>query len=89
MIVLKGSGELLCGECTGQGESFQCPTAERVKNKLSGKCQCASCRGRGLVVCINCKGDGRNIPLILQGKSIRDPDYAVASRLNEFDLDSP
>lgn len=83
-----GNGEILCGECLGQGMSLQCaPNTAKLTN--DGKCQCSSCRGRGLVICINCKGDGRNMPIILQSKAIRDPDYAIKDRLNEFDLDSP
>ena len=76
-----GSGEILCGECLGSGLSMDAETGNQV--------QCSSCQGRKQVLCINCKGDGRNTPIILQSRSARDPDYAVAGKLNEFDLDSP
>lgn len=76
-----GSGEILCGECLGSGEAMDAVNGNIV--------QCCSCQGRKQVLCINCKGDGRNTPIILQSRSARDPDYAVAGKLNEFDLDSP
>ena len=76
-----GSGEILCGECLGLGEAIDAVTGSIA--------QCSSCQGRKQVLCINCKGDGRNTPILLQSRSARDPDYAVAGKLNEFDLDSP
>jgi hypothetical protein len=41
--------------------------------------------GRGLVICVNCKGDGRETPLILQSKAVRDPEYAT----DGISIDSP
>ena len=58
-----GNGEILCGSCFGTG--------------ADPKCGCRSCSGRGLIQCINCKGDGRITPILLQSKSVRDPDYAT------------
>ena len=57
-----GNGEILCGSCFGTG--------------ADPKFGCRSCGGRGLIQCINCKGDGRITPILLQSKSVRDPDYA-------------
>lgn len=34
---------------------------------------CNVCNGRGLVMCINCKGDGRETPIMLVSKAVRNP----------------
>lgn len=57
-----GNGEMLCAACCG------C----KVDMKM-GAGACALCQGRGIVMCINCKGDGRITPMILQPKATRDP----------------
>mmetsp|Transcript_13295 Transcript_13295/g.12890 ORF Transcript_13295/g.12890 Transcript_13295/m.12890 type:complete len:181 (-) Transcript_13295:255-797(-) len=58
-----GNGEILCGCCFGTGTE-------------GTACACHLCTGRGLVTCVNCKGDGRITPIVLQSKSVRNPDYA-------------
>ena len=37
-------------------------------------CDCAKCAGTGYVTCVNCKGDGRNVPLALNPTVSRDPE---------------
>lgn len=64
-----GNGRLLCAECLGTGSEGGCKT----------------CNGLGLVECIGCKGDGRNVPLSLISKGQRDPDYNA----DEISLDKP
>lgn len=54
-----GNGEILCGMCCG--------------SKMTSNDPCDCCSGRGLVTCLNCKGDGRITPLILQPRATRDP----------------
>lgn len=54
-----GNGEMLCGICFG--------------NRTASGAVCSCCGGRGLVTCLNCKGDGRSTPLLLQSKAVRDP----------------
>lgn len=69
-----GNGEILCGQCFGNPlgvPESSAPGAAMIT--------CNVCNGRGLVQCINCKGDGRITPIILQSKAIRDPDYANPS----------
>jgi len=66
-----GNGEILCAFCFGKGVV------------LDNTCSC--CSGRGLVTCINCKGDGRETPIILQSKAVRDPEYAT----DNIGIDSP
>eukprot|EP01031_Cornospumella_fuschlensis_P024178 gene24178-29242_t len=62
-----GNGEMLCAACCG------------CKVSMSGSggsgAACSVCQGRGIVMCINCKGDGRITPMILQPKATRDPKY--------------
>ena len=65
-----------------------CKAVECILN-MGGIKNMRMAKGRKQVLCINCKGDGRNTPILLQSRSARDPDYAVAGKLNEFDLDSP
>ena len=60
-----GNGEILCGSCYGN------PLGVGSSNAM-----CTLCNGRGLIQCINCKGDGRITPILLQSKAIRDPDYS-------------
>lgn len=60
-----GNGEILCGSCYGN------PLGVGGSNVM-----CTLCNGRGLIQCINCKGDGRITPILLQSKAIRDPDYS-------------
>jgi hypothetical protein len=55
-----GNGQMLCTSCFAFAKEGQ---------------PCSVCDDRGLVVCINCKGDGRTIPLLLQSKATREPDY--------------
>lgn len=64
-----GNGEMLCGICYGA--------------KMSGDSVCSCCVGRGLVTCLNCKGDGRTTPLILQSRAIRDPVSLLCLICNE------
>lgn len=68
-----GNGRLLCATCFGgcviSGTSEACPT----------------CGGYGLVECVGCKGDGRNVPLMLISKAQRNPEYAP----DEISLDKP
>ena len=68
-----GNGRLLCGTCFGgcivSGTKDACPT----------------CMGMGLVECVGCKGDGRNVPLMLISKAQRNPEYAP----DEISLDKP
>ena len=68
-----GNGRLLCGSCFGS----------RL-DKVTGEC-CEICGGIGLVECIGCKGDGRNVPLMLVSKAQRNPEYAS----DEISLDKP
>ena len=63
-----GNGEMLCGSCCG---SLRAPGSS-AKQPVT----CSCCGGRGLVMCINCKGDGRITPIILLSKAQRDPDAA-------------
>ena len=63
-----GNGEILCGACFGSPSG--------VSDSNGGNCSCHICNGRGLIQCINCKGDGRITPILLQSKAIRDPDYS-------------
>lgn len=63
-----GNGEILCGSCYGNPSG--------VFNAEGAACSCSLCNGRGLIQCINCKGDGRITPILLQSKAIRDPDYS-------------
>lgn len=69
-----GNGEILCGLC--YGNPLGVPESTDTGSSM---CSCALCNGRGLVQCINCKGDGRITPILLQSKAIRDPDYANQS----------
>ena len=69
-----GNGEILCGQCFGNPMGVPESSAPGAP-----MCACNICNGRGLVQCINCKGDGRITPIILQSKAIRDPDYANPS----------
>lgn len=64
-----GNGKLLCGICCGAGTTTLTP-----KGKQS--CNCSICQGLGLVKCLNCQGDGRVTPMLLQSKAVRDPEYA-------------
>lgn len=68
-----GNGQLLCATCFGgcviAGTNEACPT----------------CGGTGLIECIGCKGDGRNVPLMLISKAQRNPEYAP----DEISLDKP
>ena len=74
-----GSGELLCGSCLGSGSTM-----------MNGEtCGCQLCFGRGLVICLNCKGDGRLTPIILQSKAVRDPEYASPDSVTSAAIDSP
>lgn len=66
-----GNGEILCATCMG------CT--------VSNGGQCPSCNGRGLITCINCKGDGRITPILLQSKSVRNPEFAA----DKVSIDSP
>jgi len=75
------SGEILCGQCLGNGKTSLGPGKQ--------DCVCSLCAGRGLVICINCKGDGRNTPILLQSRATRDPEYATQGRVKELDIDSP
>ena len=43
---------------------------------------CPSCMGAGTVTCINCKGDGLAIPVMLDKKVSRDPE----TRLEEYGM---
>jgi hypothetical protein len=74
-----GNGEMLCGGCLGAG----------TKIVNSSSCGCDVCLGRGLVICINCKGDGRLTPMILQSKAVRDPEYASPDAVTSAAIDSP
>lgn len=66
-----GNGEILCGLCYGN------PLGVSESSEVgAAMCACSLCSGRGLVQCINCKGDGRITPILLQSKAIRDPDYS-------------
>ena len=67
-----GNGRLLCGPCFGSCVS-----------KVGEHCGC--CGGLGLVECVGCKGDGRNVPLLLVSKAQRNPEYAP----DEISLDKP
>lgn len=66
-----GNGEILCGICFGNPSGI--PESTEAGAAM---CACSVCNGRGLVQCINCKGDGRITPIILQSKAVRDPDYS-------------
>jgi hypothetical protein len=69
-----GHGELLCGTCLGAGYVDGAP--------------CPECGNTGAIMCINCKGDGRLTPLMLQNKVALEPDSAYQSKLsktNSFD----
>jgi hypothetical protein len=66
-----GNGEILCGICYGNPSGIPESTEPGA-----AMCACSVCNGRGLVQCINCKGDGRITPIILQSKAVRDPDYS-------------
>ena len=68
-----GNGRLLCGSCFGS-----------CVDKVTGE-HCKICGGMGLVECIGCKGDGRNVPLMLVSKAQRSPEYAP----DEISLDKP
>ena len=69
-----GNGEILCGLCYGN------PQGVSESSEIGAPmCSCKLCNGRGLVQCINCKGDGRITPILLQSKAIRDPDYSNQS----------
>ena len=68
-----GNGRLLCGSCFGS-----------CVDKVTGE-HCSICGGMGLVECVGCKGDGRNVPLMLVSKAQRNPEYAP----DEISLDKP
>ena len=61
-------GRLACAECLGTGLLLG------VDGDTKTKCVCPRCNGRGTVVCVNCKGDGRALPTILDAKVSRDPE---------------
>lgn len=72
-----GNGEILCAICCGSGVG--------ATAAAGGGGSCELCGGRGLVQCINCKGDGRIIPIILQSKAVRDPEFSP----DQVSLDAP
>jgi DnaJ-class molecular chaperone len=43
---------------------------------------CPTCYGSGFITCINCKGDGLAIPVMLNKRTSRDPE----TRLEEYGL---
>ena len=53
------------------------------------ECACDQCKGRGLVICINCKGDGRATPILLQSRATRNPEFMAPDSPGAVSIDSP
>eukprot|EP00622_Pseudochattonella_farcimen_P002598 FR737563.1.p1 GENE.FR737563.1~~FR737563.1.p1 ORF type:complete len:156 (-),score=13.72 FR737563.1:136-603(-) len=65
-------GRITCAQCLGTGSLAV--TEERAGEVHTRTCACDKCRGSGFVTCINCKGDGRAVPLMLNTFQSRDPE---------------
>ena len=75
-----GNGEILCAACCGCSNNSLSIDSDSTSNET-----CSVCGGRGLVLCINCKGDGRITPILLQSRSVRNPEFAA----DKISIDSP
>lgn len=80
----RSSGQLPCATCYGVG-SVTIPDVDTATLAASGSSgvvttttrTCPSCRGKTFISCVNCKGDGRGVPLFLNKKVSRDPESEI------------
>lgn len=81
----RSSGQLPCATCFGVG-SVSIPDVDtNVAASASSAggvvttttLTCPSCRGKTFISCVNCKGDGRAVPLFLNKKVSRDPESEI------------
>lgn len=82
----RSSGQLPCATCYGVG-SVTIPDMDTAVVSSGGggggggvtttTLTCPSCRGKTFISCVNCKGDGRGVPLFLNKKVSRDPESEI------------
>mmetsp|Transcript_9134 Transcript_9134/g.21507 ORF Transcript_9134/g.21507 Transcript_9134/m.21507 type:complete len:302 (+) Transcript_9134:88-993(+) len=73
-------GVITCGMCLGEGNVIPQkmssggsgndagPSPGSMASQLQSQCGCPNCGGIGVVACVNCKGEGVTIPIMLQRK---------------------
>ena len=65
-------GVITCGMCLGEGNVIPQKASGgdggSMASQLQSKCKCPNCGGIGVVACVNCKGEGVTIPIMLQRK---------------------
>lgn len=69
-------GVLTCGICLGEG---QVQLAGTEGGAAASMITCPNCGGLGVRACVNCKGEGLSIPMVLQRKTPQIP-------VDEFEL---
>lgn len=79
----RSTGQLPCATCFGVG-SVSIPDmvtssglAATATTTTTTTLTCPCCRGKTFITCVNCKGDGRGVPLFLNKKVSRDPESEI------------
>ncbi|CAM9909222.1 unnamed protein product [Scytosiphon promiscuus] len=84
----RSSGQLPCATCYGVGSvsipdtasgatASYAPPASSSAVVTTTTLTCPCCRGKTFITCVNCKGDGRGVPLFLNKKVSRDPESEI------------
>ncbi len=70
--LLSGQGSQFCGNCEGSGCGQNFPFSFNFSN-IMNVILLKNCENR-FVTCVNCKGDGRLVPTMLDSSVSRDPE---------------
>lgn len=73
----RSTGQLACATCFGMGSVSIKDTLRSTGEPSTVTLTCPCCSGKTYITCVNCRGDGRGVPLFLNKKASRDPESEI------------